>query len=169
MQAARDTFYVALRIRLAALNPARTIVVRRQVRPGILVDENELPTASQLVDAFSLRWTAMRIDTSGPLPLVAMECAVHYATDGTSANAGMDRGRLLAAMDGELTAALNATPHAAPKMNYSGVAGTGATAVAMATSIFWGQPIFASATIADERIERVATVQVFSYQEAGEL
>jgi len=46
MQNAKDTFYVMLQSRLAALNPARTIVVRSQVRPGILVDENELPTAA---------------------------------------------------------------------------------------------------------------------------
>jgi len=169
MQSARDTFYVVLRTRLAAINPARTIVLRGQVRPGILVEENELPTAFQPVDAFSLRWTATRVDTSAPLPLVAMECQVSYATDGTAANAGMDRGRLLAAMDGELLAALNQTPQSALKMNYSGVAATGAAAVPMSTNIFWSQPTFAAATSDDERIARVATVQVFSYQEAGEL
>jgi hypothetical protein len=171
MQDARDTFYVALRTRLAAINPARTIVLRGQVRPGILVEENELPTAFQPVDAFSLRWTATRVDTAAPLPLIAMECQVTYATDGTAANGGMDRGRLLAAMDAELLAALNQTPHSAPKMNYSGVAATGAAAVPMSTNIFWSQPAFAPATSAGsgERIERIATVQVFSYQEAGEL
>jgi len=169
MQAARDTFYVALRTRLAAINPARTIVLRGQVRPGILVEENELPTAFQPVDAFSLRWTAARADTSSPMPLVAMECLISYATDGTAGNGGMDRGRLLAAMDGELLAALNQTPHSAPKLNYSGVAGTGAAPVPMATSIFWSQPAFAPATAEGERIARSATVQVFSYQEAGEL
>jgi hypothetical protein len=169
MQAARDTFYVALRGRLAAINPARTIVLRGQVRPGILVEENELPTAFQPVDAFSLRWTAARVDTNGPLPLIAAECLISYATAGTAGNGGMDRGRLLAAMDGELLAALNQTPHSAPKLNYSGVAGTGAAAVAMATSIFWSQPTFAPAAAEGERLARSATVQVFSYQEAGEL
>jgi hypothetical protein len=38
MQNARDTFYVALRDRLAAVNPARTMVVRSVVRPGLLVE-----------------------------------------------------------------------------------------------------------------------------------
>ena len=169
MQDARDTFYVALRGRLAAINPSRTIVLRGQVRPGLLVEENELPTASPVVDAFSLRWTATRVDSFGPLPLVAMQCEITYATDGTAANGGLDRGRLLAAMDGELTAALSATPHSTIKMNFSGVAGTGAAAVAMNTNIFWSQATFAAATIAGERVERTATVQVFSYQEAGEL
>lgn len=173
MQDARDTFYVVLRGRLAALNPARTIVVRGQVRPGILVEENELATTMQPTDAFCLRWTAMSVDASGPMPLVATECEIHYATDGTAGNGGMDRGRLLAAMDGELAAALGAAPQSAIKMNYSGLAaavsGTAAAPVAMGTNIFWSQPKFEAAIATSERLARVATVQVFSYQEAGEL
>ena len=42
MQNAKDTFYELLRGRLAALNPDRTVVVRGVVRPGVLVEENEL-------------------------------------------------------------------------------------------------------------------------------
>jgi hypothetical protein len=169
MQDARDSFYITLRGRLAAINPARTIVVRGQVRPGLLVEENELANSSQPVDAFAMRWTGLKVDASGPMPLAAMECEIHYATAGSPGNGGMDRGRLLGAMDGELAAALTQAPQSAVKMNYSSVAGTGATAVAMGTNIFWNQPQFAVATVAGERIERVATVQVFSYQEAGEL
>jgi hypothetical protein len=169
MQDARDTFYVVLRGRLAALNPSRTIVVRGQVRPGILVEENELATTMHPPDAFCLRWTAMSVDASGPMPLVATECEIHYATDGTAGNGGMDRGRLLAAMDGELAAALGAAPQSAIKMNYSGLAAAGAAPVAMGTNIFWSQPKFEAAIATSERLARVATVQVFSYQEAGEL
>jgi hypothetical protein len=169
MQDARDTFYITLRNRLAALNPYRTIVVRGQVRPGVLVEENELASAVQAVDAFMLRWTSLKVDASGPLPLVAMECEFDYATDGSSGNGGMDRGRLLASMDGELAAALTQTPQSAVKRNYAGVAGTAAAAVPMATNIFWSQPVFAVATASAERLARSATVQVFSYQEAGEL
>jgi hypothetical protein len=60
MQNAKDTFYVTLQSRLAALNPARTVVVRDVVRPGTLVDENELPSAWVPVDAFRLQWTVYR-------------------------------------------------------------------------------------------------------------
>jgi hypothetical protein len=169
MQDARDTFYITLRNRLAAINPYRTIVLRGQVRPGVLVEENELASTLQVVDAFTLRWTSLKVDTSGPMPLVAMECEFQYATDGSPGNGGMDRGRLLATMDGELTSALTQSPQSAVKMNYSGVAGTGASAVPMATNIFWSQPSFAAATASGERIARIATVEVFSYQEAGEL
>lgn len=169
MNDARDTFYVALRGRLAAINPARTIVVRGLVRPGVLVEENELATAFKPVDAFTLHWTTLSIDASSPLPLITMACEISYATDGSTGNGGMDRGRLLAAMDAELSAALTQAPQSSLKMNYSGVADTGAAAAPMATNIFWTQPRFGAAITSGERIERVATVQVFSHQEAGEL
>jgi hypothetical protein len=168
MQNAKDTFYLTLQSRLAALNPARTIVVRGIVRPGILVDENELPSAWVPVDAFRLEWTALHVDTEGPLSMVTLECSVRYATDGDAGNGGMDRGRLLAAMDAELAAALRITPHTAAKKNYS-AATVGVAPVAMATNVFWADPAFGTATAVGERLERTATVQVFAYQEAGEL
>jgi len=168
MQNAKDTFYVTLQSRLAALNPARTIVVRGVVRPGILVDENELPTAWVPVNAFRLDWTALQVDSQGPLPIATLECSIRYATDGDSGNGGMDRGRLLSAMDAELAAALGATPHTVGKMNYS-AAGAGVAPTAMGTSVFWADPVFGAATTVGERLERTATVQVLAYQEAGEL
>jgi hypothetical protein len=39
----------------------------------------------------------------------------------------------------------------------------------MATNVFWGDVSFGPAVANGERLERVATVEVFSYQEAGEL
>ena len=168
MQNAKDTFYIMLQSRLAALNPARTIVVRGVVRPGTLVDENELPAASVPLDAFRLQWTKLQVTSASPLPWVAMECIISYATDGTAGNGSMDRGRMLAAMDAELAAALAQSPHAVPKLNYS-AAGAGVAPTPMATNIFWADPVFDATTAVDERLERTATVQVFSYQEAGEL
>ncbi len=154
--------------RLALLNPSRTIVLRGSVRPGTLVEENELPTGSVQADAFRMRWTGLQMDSAGPLPLVAMECSIAYCTDGTAGNGGMDRGRLLAGMDSELASALSEEPHTVGKMNYSAV-GVGVAPIAMGTNVFWADPVFGSATSVDERLERTATVQVFAYQEAGEL
>jgi len=168
MQNAKDTFYTTLQGRLAALNPARTIVVRGAVRPGTLVNENELPSGWVPVDTFRLQWTGLQMYSAGPLPLVAMECSIRYATDGISGNGGMDRGRLLAAMDAELASALGAEPHTVEKMNYS-AAGAGAAPTAMGTSVFWADPVFGAASAVDERLQRSVTVQVFAYQEAGEL
>ena len=170
MQNARDTFYVTLRDRLAALNPARTMVLRGVTRPGVLVVENELASAYQPVNAFCLSWTGLSVDAQGSLPLVTMVCEIRYATDGDSGNGGMDRGRLLSAMDGELAVALSSTPQNVPKMNYVGAAGgSGVAPAAMATNVFWGDAVFGAVTVNGERLERVATVDVFSYQEAGEL
>jgi hypothetical protein len=168
MQNAKDTFYTMLQGRLAALNPSRTIVLRGVERPGTLVEENELPTASVPVDAFRLLWTGLQVTSASPLPWVAMECSIEYATDGSPGNGGMDRGRLLAAMDAELAAALAAEPHAVAKLNYA-AAGPGIAPAAMGTNVFWADPAFAAATAAGERLQRTATVRVFAYQEAGEL
>jgi hypothetical protein len=170
MQNATDTFYIALRDRLAGIDPARTMVVRGVTRPGVLVEENELASAYQPVNVFCLRWGALSVDAQGALPLVTMSCEITYATDGDSGNGGMDRGRLLAGMDAELAAMVSAAPQNAVKMNYVASAGeSGLAPVAMATNVFWGDATFGAVTVNGERLQRVATVQVFSYQEAGEL
>jgi hypothetical protein len=146
------------------------MVLRGVTRPGVLVEENELASAYQPVNAFCLRWTGLSVDSQGALPLVTMICEIQYATDGDSGNGGMDRGRLLSAMDGELAAAVSAAPQNVPKMNYVAAAGgSGLAPVTMATNVFWGDASFGPAVVNGERLERVATVEVFSYQEAGEL
>lgn len=164
MQNAKDTFYTTLRDRLAAVNPARTMVVRGATRPGVLVEENELASDVVPVDVFRLQWTGLKIDANAALPLATMSCEIRYATDGSSGNGGMDRGRLLAGMDAELIAALNETPRNVVKMNYAV-----SPAVALETNVFWGDVSFGAAAVTGERLERVATVEVFCYQEAGEL
>jgi hypothetical protein len=130
---------------------------------GLLVEENELASAMEQADVFRLGWTGLRVDAKGALPLVAMGCEIRYATDGSAGNGGMDRGRLLAAMDAELVAAINASPQNVGKINYA------APEVAMGTNVWWGDVAFGAATVNGERLERVATVEVFCYQEAGEL
>jgi hypothetical protein len=166
MQNARDMFYVTLRDRLAALNPVRTMVVRGVTRPGVLVEENELASAYHPVDTFCLRWTGLKVAARAELPLVSMVCEIEYATDGSVGNGGMDRGRLLAGMDAELAAAVGAAPQSVRKMNFAGVAGG---AMAMETNVFWGDAAFGDAVADGERLKRVAKVEVFTYQEAGEL
>ncbi len=168
MQNALDTFYVMLRDRVASGNPGRTMVVRGVVRPAVLVVENELVAAAvdglSVMDAFCLRWRDLRVDANGPLPLVTVTCEISYGTDGSAGAAGMDRGRALAAMDAELTAALNLAPKTVAKTSYT----TGA-AVTLGTKVFWGDAVFGAMKANGERLERVATVPVYSYQEAGEV
>ena len=161
MQSAKDTFYVTLRDRLAVVNPARVMVVRGVTRPGSLVEENELASAVRPVDAFCLRWTGLRVDSRG---LASMRCEVRYCTDGSAGSGGMDRGRLLARMDAELVAAVNAAPQSVVKSGFNAGGST-----AMGTRVFWGDVAFGAGAVESERLARVATVDVFAYQEAGEL
>ena len=114
MQNARDTFYVTLRDRLAAVNPARTMVLRGVTRPGVLVEENELVSAYQPVDTFCLHWTGLCVDAKGALPLVTMVCEIRYAADGDSGNGGMDRGRQ------QWRAPRPVAPRAAPRLAPAG-------------------------------------------------
>ena len=44
------------------------------------------------------------------MPLVALGCEIRYADGWNGGHAGMDRGRVLAAMDAELVAALGQAP-----------------------------------------------------------
>jgi hypothetical protein len=168
VQNAKDTFYEVLRGRLAGVNPDRTVVLRGVVRPGVLVEENELVSSVNLPDCFRLSWTTVKTDMQGALPAAAMQCEIAYETAGTAVNAGMDRGRVLGAMDGELLAVVSASPQSAPKMNYAGLQ-FGAAVVAMSTSVWWGDVVFEEAKVEDDRVSRTATVDVMSYQEAGEL
>ena len=83
-------------------------------------------------------------------------------------NGGLDRGRALAAMDGELLSAVQQWPQNAVKNNYSGLA-HGAGVVPMTTRIWWSDAALGAAEITGDRVERKATLQVLSFQEAGEL
>ena len=164
MQHARDTFYVTLRDRVAALNQERVVVVRGLTRPAVLVAENELPSGEVIPNAFALHWTALRVEPSGTVPLATMECEIRYATDGSADVGGMDRGQLLGAMDAELVAALTAEPAHVTKTNYSTTPPT-----IEASDVFWSGPTFKSVAATGERLSRTATVDVWCYLEAGEL
>ena len=168
MQNAKDTFYEMLRGRLVGINPERTIVLRGVVRPGVLVEENELLSAVAIPDCFRLRWTVGQVDANGVMPMVTLQCAIDYETAGTSMNGGMDRGRSLAGMDAELQVAVNVLPKTCPKVNYAGLA-NGNAAIGMNTSVWWSDVAFGETVVKDDRLARTATVNVMSYQEAGEL
>lgn len=161
MQNAKDTFYITLRNRLATVNPQRTMTLRGVVRPGILTEEAESPAAMLPLDVFVLRWTKLATDTQLPATLAAMTCEIHYATAGTQTNAGLDRGRALEEMDYELQQILS--PSSTAKMNY-----TQTPAMQMGTSVFWSPATFTQETTTRERVGRVASVEVFAFQEQGE-
>ncbi len=99
MQNAKDSFYGALRTRLAALNPERTVLLRGAVRPGIFVEEAEAPMSPLPNDVFVLRWLGLGTDVDLSSAMAAEECEILYQTCGTQAFGGLDRGRALSEMD----------------------------------------------------------------------
>lgn len=161
MQNAKDSFYLALRTRLATVNPDRTILLRGAVRPGILVEEAEAPFAQIPPDVFVLRWLGLGVDMDLSSAMAVEECEIVYSTSGTQAFGGLDRGRMLSAMDEELLAMLQ--PFHTPKMINSVQ-----PAAAMQTQVFWDEPTFAPINVRRDRLSRSAKVMVYSYQEQGE-
>ena len=168
VQLAKDTFYAALQARVVAGNPGRTVVVRELVRPGVVVAENELPGAAvdgiSPADAFCLRWTGLAVDTQAALPMLTLTCEIRYATDGTANFAGMDRGRSLAQMDAELVTAISAAPQSTPTLAVAEITGGAASnQAATCTNVFWGDLSFKPAVMRNERMERIAELEVFCY------
>ena len=161
MQNAKDSFYMALRSRLAALNPERTVVLRGAVRPAILVEEAEAPFSQPPADGFILRWLGLGTDVNLDATLVAAECEITYQTCGCQSFGGLDRGRALSAMDEELLAILE--PSCTPKLSFI------ATPPApMLTQVFWDEPAFGPVVTQKDRLSRSAKIMVYSYQEQGE-
>lgn len=161
MQNAKDSFYMALRNRLATLNPERTILIRGAVRPGIVVEEAEAPFAQLPPDIYVLRWMGIGVDVDLASSMAAQECEIVYCTCGSQSFGGLDRGRVLSAMDTEITALLQ--PFHTPKMSYM------ATPPAqMLTQVFWDEPVFTPCVTQRDRLSRSVKVMVYSYQEQGE-
>jgi hypothetical protein len=161
MQNAKESFYMALRTRLATLDPERTILLRGAVRPGILVEEAEAPFNQLPNDVFVLRWLGLGADLDLGSTMAAEECEIVYQTCGTQSFGGLDRGRSLSAMDEELVAILQ--PFHTPKMNY-----TATPPAAMLTQLFWDEPGFGPILVERDMLSRSAKVMVYSYQEQGE-
>ena len=161
MQNAKDSFYMALRTRLTAINPDRTILLRGVVRPGILVEEAEAPFSQLPNDVFVLRWLGLCTDLDLASTMTAEECEIAYQTCGTQSYGGLDRGRALSEMDEELVAILQ--PLYTPKLNYAVH-----PAAAMLTQVFWDEPGFTPIVAQRDRLSRSAKVMVYGYQEQGE-
>lgn len=161
MQNAKDSFYIALRTRLAVVNPERTILLRGSLRPGILVEEAEAPFAQLPNDVFVLRWLGLGTDLDLASAMAALECEIVYQTCGTQAFGGLDRGRALSEMDEEVVALLQ--PFCTPKLNYAVQ-----PAATMLTQVFWDEPVFTPVVALRDRLSRSAKVVIYSYQDQGE-
>jgi hypothetical protein len=161
MQNAKDSFYMALRTRLAIINPERTILMRGTLRPGILVEEAEAPFNQLPNDVFVLRWLGLGADVDLASTMAGEECEILYQTCGTQGFGGLDRGRSLSAMDEELIGAIQ--PFCTPKLNYIAT-----PPAVMLTQVFWDEAAFAPVVTQRDLLSRSAKVMVYSYQEQGE-
>ena len=164
MQSAKDSFYIALRDRLAALNPARTVVVDGRMRPAVLVIENEpANTAPPLPNAFHLSWGApafVKGTESARRPLMKMECGIGYRVAGAQPGA-VDRGRALATLDAELLRLT--TPPRTPKRDHAHT-----SPVELGSSVFWALPEFGEPEIAHDELRRQARLMIFFFPEVDQ-
>jgi hypothetical protein len=141
MQFAKDSFFLTLQQRLAALNPARTVTINGTTVPAVLVVENLPPPAAEpQPNAFYIEWgTAAVIDGhAGDAALMSLQCVVSYYTLGT-VQSMVDRGRVLGQLEGELLAICQ--PTNTEKFDY-----TQSPSVDLGTTVFWNQPTFQEAT-----------------------
>lgn len=166
MQFTKDTFYLALRTRLAALDPARTVSVDGISMPAILVTENSPDNSEKpLPETYYLTWGACRPITKHNL--LALDCTISYWTAGTT-EAGVDRGRVLGQLDSELIAICH--PLSTAKQDY-----TQSPSLDLGTNIFWTRPVLNQVESADTRdqtgapsrsLRRTATLTIFFFPEA---
>lgn len=175
MQFAKDSFYMALRERLVSLNPQRTVTLNGVTRPAVIVAENELVIPVEpLPDAFYIEWAAARaVDQQvGSRALMAMDCVISHHTFG-SVQSGVDRGRMLAALDMELTGICQ--PGRTAKQDF-----TQTPSVDLGTNIFWTVPQLGAVAGSDGprnealpgksqsvRLERRSLLKVFFFTEVN--
>lgn len=157
MQFAKDSFYMALRDRLAGVNPQRTIEIAGQPRPAVLVVENECAGATEYVaETFLIDWQqAERSESAGP---TLLKCSIVFRTAGAEERFGLDRGRMLATLHEELLAITKV--NSAAKQDFRG-----SEPLDMATRIFWTEPKFGEVETKGSVLECKASVNVYCYAE----
>lgn len=162
---------MALRERLAALNPARVVTLSGAQRPAVVVLENEMATpADYLHECFYLEWGPMKVAeaASGERAICAMDCMISYCTRGT-VESGVDRGRVLGELDRELF--MICLPAYTGKRDFSQ-----SPNVDLGTGVFWtlpsieeGKTRFRLADHDPGLIEHKAKVTVFFFPEVKSL
>jgi hypothetical protein len=139
MQFAKDSFFLAVRERLAGLNPKRVVTLDGTTIPAVVVTENLPPTfAEPQPNTFYIEWGAANVvpGNSSTRELMSLEVVVSYYTSGT-VRSMVDRGRMLAQLDDELLRMCR--PANVEKMDY-----TTSPTVDLGTRVFWNQPSFAA-------------------------
>ncbi len=167
MQAAKDSFFMALRARLTGLNPARTMVIDGVTVPAIVVRENLEPRFNQAqAGVFYIEFGELLIAES-TRPMLGMDCSIWYASEGTAGGSGVDRGRVLAEMDDELVR-ICMPPHT-EMLDYSQT-----PAADWGSGIFWTMPELGNApgeaaiakqqrSASEGRVARYAQLRIYFF------
>ena len=160
MQAAKDTFLKTLAIRLAAVNPSRTVAFDGNSRPAVVAGENETAMApATVLEAFWLSW----LDSGPAIPgtgLMFSDCRITYGSKGGDSMLGTDRGRTINAMGQELLQM--SEPRWALKFDY-----TQNPPAALTSNIFWTRPVLAAKSDENGVRSQSATVRVFFFPEVN--
>ena len=162
MQPTKDSFYVALRDRLVAVDPNRTITLDGATRAAIAVLENEPPTGAPLLcDTFYLHWGNARPAPLAAGTLMALDCTISYCTKGSIPSASLDRGRDLASLDSDLL--VMCSPPQIAKYDYSS-----GSPVALGSTIFWALPLLNAAKSTSPYVGRDVSITLFFYPEVNQ-
>jgi hypothetical protein len=170
MQFAKDSLFLALQQRLAALNPSRTITLNGATVPAVVARENLPPSSAEpLPNAFYIEWGEASVVEGHAScgALMSLQCVISYYTFGSVASM-VDRGRVLGQLDSELLGICQ--PPSTEKRDY-----TQAPSADLGTKVFWSEPAFAerqaSASVGeaephpDGRVERQARLTIFFFSE----
>jgi hypothetical protein len=159
MQNIKNTFYIALRDRLAAVNPARVVTIENVTRPAVVAAENEAPDSQPLLpDTFYLFWRES--EAISATSLRKLRCEVVYWVEGSEDISYQDRGRALGLSDEELLAIC--APPRIPLMDYAPT-----PAVALGGNIFWSTPAFAAPKVEGRKLIRSVFIDVFAAMEGA--
>ena len=137
MQFAKDSFFLALQQRLAGANPQRTVTLNGTTVPAVVVVENLPPSsAAPQPNAFYIEWGAAEVVAGygGSSALMSLDVVISYYTMG-SVQSMVDRGRLLAQLDDELSSICQ--PPSTEKRDY-----THAPSTDLGTTVFWNRRHF---------------------------
>lgn len=160
MQATKDSFFAAMRDRLAEMDATAAVAIGGVARPAVMVEENELPELiGEMTGVYCLRWGAAAATVASRRRVLhAIPVTIEYAVAGSDEASGADRGRQLESMDAKLRQMLAAGT--TPKMDYAQ-----SPAASLGTSVLWSAVEFAAAEQQNARLQRQAKVTVYFYPE----
>jgi len=160
MQAAKDTFLKNLANNLAVVNPSRTVVLDGVSRSAVVTLENETPLPTETpLETFLLSWEDGG-QAAAVGSLMYVDCKVSYGSKGSNERLRADRGRIVTAMDSELSRMCE--QRCAEKYDF-----TKNPPVGLETMIFWTMPVMKASTDVDGLLQQTATMRLYYFSEAA--